>query len=749
MLDVASGATWNGANVQIYSSNATGAQRWRVTHDEDGFVIIAGVGSGKALDVAAGQSKAGANVQIFDANGTAAQKWIAIPDGDAFKLVSALDGNLVLDVAAGSTQDGANVQIYTDNGTTAQRFSFISTDAEVEPCEDILPDGWFSLSPASVPGQAVDIAAASSSNGANAQVYAANQTLAQLFEFVYADGFYLVRNAASGKVLDVAGGDVVPGANVQQWDGSAANPNQLFSAVENDDGTWSLVNKATGLFLAVDGSNLVVSGDGGAASRFTLTEQVNLLAQGIYAIEAASDTSFVLDLASASTSDAAAIQLYRSNGTFAQRWYIAPVEGKDNTYTIESLSSAKYLTATGQNAVAQRSAANDASQQWVPVLRGGSVAFVSAAHPNRALSFGQAANGSALVLSDYSAGSANQGFKLVSTSPVLADGTYFVRSVLNPGAVLDVANGSSSSGANVQIFQNNGSGAQKWNIARNGDGSYTVVNAASGKALDVSAGQAVSGANVQQYAKNGSDAQKWYISFAAGGWKLTSKLSSSLVLDINGGSTSNGSNVQIYADNGSAAQRFTFEQTTYVPPVHYHNIAWIGQPNNYYCGPTSGTMILRNVGANYSASGRALSVYAVADYMGTNAVGFTSFNNRAFQNGMNSWLGKDVYTTIANPSYDTTRSYLLRSYENGYAMALDAHERRGGPHYNGHSNTTFSHITVIDGYNEQTDQALFVDPATTLFSNASQKFWYPLRTFVANFLKPAVWRDGIGIYAAK
>lgn len=31
--------------------------------------------------------------------------------------------------------------------------------------------------------------------------------------------------------------------------------------------------------------------------------------------------------------------------------------------------------------------------------------------------------------------------------------------------------------------------------------------------------------------------------------------------------------------------------------THYHNIEWADQPNNYYCSPTSGFMVLRNVGA--------------------------------------------------------------------------------------------------------------------------------------------------------
>lgn len=48
------GSKDNSANIQIYESNTTAAQKWKVTHDEKGYLTFINMGSGKALDVVNG-----------------------------------------------------------------------------------------------------------------------------------------------------------------------------------------------------------------------------------------------------------------------------------------------------------------------------------------------------------------------------------------------------------------------------------------------------------------------------------------------------------------------------------------------------------------------------------------------------------------------------------------------------------------------------------------------------------------------
>lgn len=572
VLDVTGGSASNGANVQIYQSNTTAAQRWRVSHDDDGYLTITNVKSGKVLDVSAGSTCLGTNVQQYTACGDAnyAQKWIAVPNGDgSVRLLSAVWQQRTLDVAGGSLNSQTNVQLYTSNGTAAQRFSFIATNpASVDPCDDILKDkGWCVISPSANGAVALDVAGGSLKNGGNVQTYSCNGTLSQLFKAEYRDGYYVLRNAGSGKVLDVAAGDVVPGTNVQQWDESP-NDNQLFSVVVNEDGSYSFINKATGLMLAVSGSNLVTAivGDSVQTS-FVFAEQEDLLSEGLYEIYPSANSSYVLDVASASADSGANVQLYSNNGSFAQKWLLKKVDGAKNTYTFESVCSTNRLAVSGTN-VCTMAPADVKAQQWVARIDSNGIEFVSADDQDLSLdvkggNFASSSNVQVYTSND----SAAQRFRLRSTSADVVNGTYFIRMASRTNSVLDVSGGSSADGANVQIWQNNDTGAQKWNFSRNVDGSYTIVNAASGKALDVKDAAASSGTNIQQWSRNGSAAQRWYIEYVSGGFRLSSALNTAFVIDVSGGNAANGTNVALYASNDSKAQRFTFKATTYVQPL--------------------------------------------------------------------------------------------------------------------------------------------------------------------------------------
>ena len=122
-MDVSGASRSNYGNVQIWAGNGTNAQKWKVTHDSNGYVTLTSVNSGKVLDVNGGVSANGTNVQQYDSNGTYAQKWIAVKNSDgSYTLQSALAENAVLDVSCGSSANGTNVQLYTSNGTKAQKW---------------------------------------------------------------------------------------------------------------------------------------------------------------------------------------------------------------------------------------------------------------------------------------------------------------------------------------------------------------------------------------------------------------------------------------------------------------------------------------------------------------------------------------------------------------------------------------------------------------------------------------------------
>lgn len=385
VLDVSGGSKDNSANIQLHTSNMSNAQRWIVSHDDKGYVTFTNVGSNKVIDVAGGNASSGTNVAQYGSNGTFAQKWIVSKQSDGSYLIeSALRPGFYLGSKGGGASNGVNVELSVNDNNS--HFALFSTSPSVAKCEDILPAGYFTLSPAcNSTGKVLDIAGGSSSSGANVQLYSSNGTLAQLFSFEYYDGYYVIRNVKSQKALDVDGGKLVPGTNVQQWECDSANANQLFSVVDNGDGTLSFINKATGLFLDIVGASDSVQANldaylpnGSAAQKFTLHQVTEFLSEGAFSFESAT-ASKVLDVAGGSVGDGAPVQLYTSNDTLAQKWYVSKVAGLDNTFEIECIGSAKVLSLADDGKLVQQTSSGADSQRWHSALSGGKVALQNAA----------------------------------------------------------------------------------------------------------------------------------------------------------------------------------------------------------------------------------------------------------------------------------------------------------------------------------------------------------------------------------
>ena len=156
-------------------------------------------------------------------------------------------------------------------------------------------------------------------------------------------------------------------------------------------------------------------------------------------------------------------------------------------------------------------------------------------------------------------------YQAAQVKPVqsVPDGEYMICNRGLGTAMLDISGASRSNGANAQLWEANGSGAQRFMISYDEcAGAYEIMCAASGLALDVDCADFSSGANVQQYARNGSAAQRWLITQRGdGAYTIASAGGPGLVLDAKWGSTSNGTNVQLYESNGSAAQSWRLAAT--------------------------------------------------------------------------------------------------------------------------------------------------------------------------------------------
>lgn len=124
MLDMASASTSNGGNAQLYDSNGTDAQCWRIRSAGDGWYTLTSCNSALRLDIANGSGSSGANVQQWSDNGSKAQRWRFSMGEKGMQIVSVL--GTVLDVWGASSKNGTNVDAYESNGTAAQTWRFVA-----------------------------------------------------------------------------------------------------------------------------------------------------------------------------------------------------------------------------------------------------------------------------------------------------------------------------------------------------------------------------------------------------------------------------------------------------------------------------------------------------------------------------------------------------------------------------------------------------------------------------------------------
>ena len=141
-------------------------------------------------------------------------------------------------------------------------------------------------------------------------------------------------------------------------------------------------------------------------------------------------------------------------------------------------------------------------------------------------------------------------------SATISNGTYTLVSALNNNYVVDISGGDTSSGANCQLYQSNGTDAQKFTFTYNSDGYYTITNINSGKVLDCATGGSENGLNVWQYDSNSTSAQRWKLSEVGGGYYTITCKCNGKCLDVSGGNVYNGNNIQIYESNGTASQHW-------------------------------------------------------------------------------------------------------------------------------------------------------------------------------------------------
>ena len=414
VLDIYGGYTTNGANVQLYRSNDTEAQLFKVTHDSEGYVTFTNVKSGKVLDVYGGTKKNNQNIWQFSSNGSRAQKWIVKPDGNGYVIISALDSNYVLDLSTGKAVNSSNIQLYTYCGSNAQRWKFGKLVSKTDKLntlaqsnKNVLADGTYVISTALSSNYVLDVYGGYTWNKANVQLFAKNGTDAQAFKVTHdSQGYVTFTNVNSGKVLEVAGSRAGNNANVQQYslDGSRA---QKWVVQKNGSG-YTIISALDPNFvldlsgaLVMNGRNIgLYQNNGSKAQQWNFSKHMtdrercdlfaaqnkDKIADGVYYIKN-KNVNYGLDVYGGSLYGGANVQLYSLNRSNAQKWKIT--HDSKGYVMFQNVGSGMYLTSGGSGNSAnvyQQKQSNGYNQKWIIMFDTNSnLRIVSALHSNRVL----------------------------------------------------------------------------------------------------------------------------------------------------------------------------------------------------------------------------------------------------------------------------------------------------------------------------------------------------------------------------
>ncbi len=318
----------------------------------------------------------------------------------------------------------ANFASYVANVRHFPGYSSCSAAPKLKGTASYITSGVYTISSAANTNYVLEVANGSTANGAKIQAAAADGSDKQKWLFwKMQDDTYVIQNMSTLKAMNVHNAGTSAGTAVTQytWNDAAA---QQWYLKDNGDGTYSFLSQCNNLVVdivggkAAAGSKLQCSTSTGSASQKWVLTIEPVLDDGLYNVSCYSNDSFGLDVASASTSVCANVQLWTTSKNSAQQQYIVH-RNADGYYILRPRHSYMALE----------------------------------------LAYGGIADGTNVFQYTYHGGSAQQWLAIPK------DGGY-VFVAKNGGKALDVAGGTMANGTNVRLYTLNRSNAQTWMTKR-------------------------------------------------------------------------------------------------------------------------------------------------------------------------------------------------------------------------------------------------------------------------------------------
>lgn len=671
LLDVNGGSLDNGANIQLYNNNASSAQRWKITQDQNGYLTFQNIKSGKVLDVYGGQAISSTNVQQYASNHSKAQQWVAEGSRDDFILHSALDWNLVLDLAGGSLSNHSNIQIYKSNNSAEQHWKLDSSNYMQGAIESYHSSHNALGKPI---GLEQSTAHGAYQNFQNGNVYWNRGR----------NTAYTLKGCIRSKYNTEGGAEGWLGYPTSEERKLKNGASQSF---ENGQIHWHAGDNHThATHGAIQSYWASQNWENGWLGYPTSDEQTN--SKGASQQFQGGEILYYKDGSTVPSIQAKWEELGGANGKLG-----APTDSvtvKTSQGYVKSFANGIIFATSQEDKNTAYIIDSNIYAYWNKL--GGPKSYLGL--PTEAAKTVQSGNLRG-IQQNFQNGTIFYSSKTGTHAIRGAIKTQFDHYGLNkPGFPTSDETKSADNGV-WQTFQR---GTFYW---KSNTGAHLVANGF-----------------LTRYGQNGYE--HGYLGYPTS---------------------------DEYNDRGHSRQNFEhgrFWWNGFPNGSYSHYVQWAGQPNTHYCAPASGFMMMRNAGKWRAANGTSLSIDAMAAYMNTQ---WDGAHDGGIVNGLNNWLGRNAFQVHGYPDYNTLRYEVLHSFETDYAPMVLEHERRGGYHPNGHSNSTFSHAIVVDAYNTSDDSVLFDDPLASY--GGAQKFWDHLGSFRQAYLLQSVDGDAPGIVSVK
>lgn len=348
VFDLYGGSTNNGSPIQIFSSNGTVAQSWKLlkvknTREEmdklasqnkyaiaDGtYFIASSLNTSYVFDVYGGSKSDFGNITIYKNNGTVAQGWKIVHDSKGYVTFINVGSNKVLDVYGGQNVNGQNVVQYTSNNSYAQKWIVVNVGSG------------YKIVSALDSNYVLDLYGGRVQNFSNIQIYKSNNTKAQTWSFIKYESPRDHLNAMAKEYNE----DITESTYVIECYTNnnvvfnASNGNvQLANANKASSQKWKIKKDAMGYITFINvGTNKALDVYGGKAQSFTNVWQYaynDTYAQkwiarknsdGSLTFVSALDKDYVLDIYGGRIQNEGNIHIYRDNGTNAQKFKLTRV----------------------------------------------------------------------------------------------------------------------------------------------------------------------------------------------------------------------------------------------------------------------------------------------------------------------------------------------------------------------------------------------------------------------------------------